>query len=112
MLTYYAVHWFKFDVKIIYTNIISIPLFISYFSARSPVFSHLSASLQGLHTIRALRVQKRFIKEFDTHQDLHSEAWFLFISTTGWFASKLDWICAIFVTVVAFSSVISVKGEQ
>ena len=80
-------------------------------SARSPVFSHISASLHGIHTIRAFGVQERFIKEFDKHQDLHSGAWFLFIATTGWFASKLDWLCAIFIAIVVFGSVMAAQSK-
>lgn len=41
-------------------------------AARSPVFSHLSSSLQGLWTIRAFGAEERFQKDFDAHQDLHS----------------------------------------
>uniref|UniRef100_A0A663MLG7 Multidrug resistance-associated protein 4 n=1 Tax=Athene cunicularia TaxID=194338 RepID=A0A663MLG7_ATHCN len=41
-------------------------------TTRSPVFSHLSSSLQGLWTIRALKAEERFQKLFDAHQDLHS----------------------------------------
>lgn len=40
--------------------------------ARSPVFSHLSSSIQGLSTIRAFKVQQRFQQMFDEYQDLHS----------------------------------------
>ncbi|KAK3863657.1 hypothetical protein Pcinc_030600 [Petrolisthes cinctipes] len=69
---------------------------------RSPVFSHLSASLQGLTTIRAFQVQQSFIQDFDHHQDLHSSAWFLFLSTTRWFGICLDWISCIYIAVVTF----------
>ncbi|CAB1327867.1 unnamed protein product, partial [Coregonus sp. 'balchen'] len=71
-------------------------------TTRSPVFSHLSSSLQGLWTIRAFRAEERFQNIFDTHQDLHSESWFLFLVTSRWFALRLDGICSAFVTVTAF----------
>ncbi|KAM6178581.1 ATP-binding cassette sub-family C member 4 isoform 2-T2 [Rhynchocyon petersi] len=75
-------------------------------TTRSPVFSHLSSSLQGLWTIRAYKAEERFQELFDAHQDLHSEAWFLFLTTSRWFAVRLDAICAIFVIVIAFGSLI------
>ncbi|XP_006879633.1 PREDICTED: multidrug resistance-associated protein 4 [Elephantulus edwardii] len=78
-------------------------------TTRSPVFSHLSSSLQGLWTIRAYRAEERFQELFDAHQDLHSEAWFLFLTTSRWFAVRLDAICAIFVIVIAFGSLILAK---
>ncbi|XP_036105448.1 multidrug resistance-associated protein 4 isoform X1 [Molossus molossus] len=78
-------------------------------TTRSPVFSHLSASLQGLWTIRAYKTEERFQELFDAHQDLHSEAWFLFLTTSRWFAVRLDAICAVFVIVVAFGSLILAK---
>uniref|UniRef100_A0A7N6BYU1 Multidrug resistance-associated protein 4 n=1 Tax=Anabas testudineus TaxID=64144 RepID=A0A7N6BYU1_ANATE len=71
-------------------------------TTRSPVFSHLSSSLQGLWTIRAFGAEERFQKTFDAHQDLHSEAWFLFLTTSRWFAVRLDGICSIFVTITTF----------
>uniref|UniRef100_A0A8C4INZ7 Multidrug resistance-associated protein 4 n=1 Tax=Dicentrarchus labrax TaxID=13489 RepID=A0A8C4INZ7_DICLA len=71
-------------------------------TTRSPVFSHLSSSLQGLSTIRAFKVQQRFQQLFDEYQDLHSEAWFLFLTTSRWFAVRLDGICSVFVSITAF----------
>uniref|UniRef100_A0A8C7JIE4 Multidrug resistance-associated protein 4 n=1 Tax=Oncorhynchus kisutch TaxID=8019 RepID=A0A8C7JIE4_ONCKI len=71
-------------------------------TTRSPVFTHLSSSLQGLWTIRAFKAQQRFQQAFDAHQDLHSEAWFLFLTTSRWFALRLDGICSIFVTLTTF----------
>ncbi|XP_057563173.1 LOW QUALITY PROTEIN: ATP-binding cassette sub-family C member 4-like [Hippopotamus amphibius kiboko] len=75
-------------------------------ATQSPVFSHLASSLRGLWTIRAYKAEQRFQELFDTHQDLHSEAWFLLLMTSRWLAVRLDAICAIFVTVVTFVSLI------
>ncbi|XP_032413049.1 ATP-binding cassette sub-family C member 4 [Xiphophorus hellerii] len=71
-------------------------------TTRSPVFSHLSSSLQGLWTIRAFGAEDRFQNTFDTHQNLHSEAFFLFLTTSRWFAVRLDGMCAVFVTITTF----------
>ncbi|KAM5180099.1 ATP-binding cassette sub-family C member 4 isoform 1-T1 [Mantella aurantiaca] len=78
-------------------------------TTRSPVFSHLSSSLQGLWTIRAFKAEQRFQHLFDSQQDLHSEAWFLFLTTSRWLAVRLDAICALFVIAIAFGSLILSK---
>uniref|UniRef100_A0A4W3I4Q7 ATP binding cassette subfamily C member 4 (PEL blood group) n=1 Tax=Callorhinchus milii TaxID=7868 RepID=A0A4W3I4Q7_CALMI len=75
-------------------------------TTRSPAFSHLSSSLEGIWTIRATKTEPQFQAKFDDHQDLHSEAWFLFLTTSRWFAVRLDVLCAIFVTTVAFGSIL------
>jgi ATP-binding cassette subfamily C (CFTR/MRP) protein 4 len=80
-------------------------------AARSPVFSHLSATLQGLHTIRAFGAEGKFTEEFDCHQDLHTESWFLFLSSSRWLAIRLDWLCAIFVTAVSFCCVFAAESK-
>ncbi|XP_015233372.1 PREDICTED: multidrug resistance-associated protein 4-like isoform X1 [Cyprinodon variegatus] len=71
-------------------------------TTRSPVFSHLSSSLQGLWTIRAFGAEERFQQIFDAHQNLHSEAFFLFLTTSRWFAVRLDGMCSFFVTITTF----------
>ncbi|CAN0562591.1 unnamed protein product [Rangifer tarandus platyrhynchus] len=75
-------------------------------TTRSLVLSHLISSLRGLWTIRAYRARQRFQEVFNAYQDLHSEAWFLLLTTSRWLAVYLDVICAIFVTVVAFGALI------
>ncbi|XP_055398814.1 ATP-binding cassette sub-family C member 4-like isoform X2 [Bubalus kerabau] len=79
-------------------------------TTRSPVFSHLASSLRGLWTIRAYKAEQKFQELFDAYQDLHSEAWFLLLTTSRWLAVYLDVICAIFVTVVAFGALILVES--
>ncbi|XP_054479604.1 ATP-binding cassette sub-family C member 4-like [Anoplopoma fimbria] len=79
-------------------------------TTRSPVFSLLSSSLQGLWTIRALRAEERLKKAFDAHQDLHSEAWFLFLMTSRWFALHLDSICSLLITFSTFGCILLRDG--
>ncbi|XP_055676629.1 probable multidrug resistance-associated protein lethal(2)03659 [Lutzomyia longipalpis] len=73
---------------------------------RSPVFTHLAASLSGLSTIRAFNTEKRLVDEFDSLQDVHSSAWFLFICCTSAFGQVLDFLCVIFVAIVTFTFLI------
>ncbi|XP_058809479.1 ATP-binding cassette sub-family C member 4-like isoform X2 [Phymastichus coffea] len=73
---------------------------------RSPVFSYVSDSLQGLTTIRALGVKKVLVAEFDDHQDLHSSAWFIFFSGSRGLGMYLDLFCAVFLTCVLFTLMI------
>jgi ABC-type multidrug transport system fused ATPase/permease subunit len=70
---------------------------------KSPVFTHLTATLQGLTTIRAYGAQNILCKEFDKHQDLHSSAWYMFITTSQAFGFCLDIMCLIFIGFVTFS---------
>nr|XP_020732967.1 multidrug resistance-associated protein 4-like [Odocoileus virginianus texanus] len=79
-------------------------------TTRSLVFSHLASSLRGLWTIRAYKAEQKFQELFDAHQDLHSEAWFLLLTTSQWLSVYLDVICAIFVTIVAFGALLLVES--
>lgn len=47
--------------------------------AKSPVFSHISATLSGLPTIRAFNAEKLLQQEFDDHQDLNTGVYFMFL---------------------------------
>ena len=71
--------------------------------SRSPVFSQLSTSLQGLTTIRAFNAEPLLRSEFDYQQDLHTSTWFAFLSATRWFGVWLDWVVAVYIGVVVYS---------
>ncbi|XP_069701973.1 probable multidrug resistance-associated protein lethal(2)03659 isoform X2 [Periplaneta americana] len=73
---------------------------------KSPVFSHLSASMQGLTTVRAFQAQTMLEKEFDRHQDLHSSVWYVFIASNRAFGLWLDSVCLVYITLVTFSFLI------
>ncbi|XP_033225035.1 multidrug resistance-associated protein 4-like isoform X2 [Belonocnema kinseyi] len=69
---------------------------------RSPIFSHVSATLQGLTTIRALKVEKILIQEFDNYQNLHSSAWYLFCSCVSAFLIYLKFVSYLYITLVLY----------
>lgn len=78
-------------------------LIIAFILARSPVFAHLSASLQGLTTIRAFEAEGILEQEFDNHQDLHTCVWYLFVTCSRAFALWLDFVCVVYTAMVTFS---------
>ncbi|XP_043486928.1 ATP-binding cassette sub-family C member 4-like isoform X2 [Polistes fuscatus] len=70
---------------------------------RSPVFTHLNATLNGLSTIRAYGAQEILKKEFDKFQDTHTSTVYMYIVTSTAFGFSLDVFCFIFTSLVTFS---------
>nr|XP_040221376.2 ATP-binding cassette sub-family C member 4-like isoform X1 [Anopheles coluzzii]XP_040221377.2 ATP-binding cassette sub-family C member 4-like isoform X1 [Anopheles coluzzii] len=70
---------------------------------RSPIFTHIAATLTGLPTIRAYGVQELLIREFDTHQNVNTGAYFMFHSGRIAFGLFLDSIFFLFLAIVTFS---------
>ncbi|XP_054726195.1 probable multidrug resistance-associated protein lethal(2)03659 [Anastrepha obliqua] len=70
---------------------------------RSPIYSHMAASLAGLPTIRAFGAQRVLIWEFDNYQDMHSSAFYLFISTSRAFGYWLDCCCIAYIAIITLS---------
>ncbi|CAG9827192.1 unnamed protein product [Diabrotica balteata] len=78
---------------------------------RSPVYSHLTASLQGLTTIRAFKAQEILAVEFDNLQNVHSAAFFMYLGATRTFAFWLDFFCVVYIGLVLVALLV-VKGEK
>ncbi|XP_066582134.1 probable multidrug resistance-associated protein lethal(2)03659 isoform X2 [Prorops nasuta] len=70
---------------------------------RSPVFTHLNATLNGLSTIRAYCAQDILKYEFDKFQDVHTSTVYMYIVTSTAFGFSLDCFCFIFTSLVTFS---------
>ncbi|XP_066143639.1 probable multidrug resistance-associated protein lethal(2)03659 isoform X2 [Euwallacea fornicatus] len=71
--------------------------------ARSPVYSHLTTSLQGLTTIRAFGAQEMLKEEFDRHQNTYSGAYFMLLGANRTFGFWLDMHCVVFIALVTLS---------
>nr|XP_012230280.1 PREDICTED: probable multidrug resistance-associated protein lethal(2)03659 [Linepithema humile] len=71
--------------------------------ARSPVFTHLNATLNGLTTIRAYCAQEILKREFDKLQDVHTSTVYMYIVTSTAFGFFLDIFCFLFTTIVIFT---------
>ncbi|XP_025202348.1 probable multidrug resistance-associated protein lethal(2)03659 isoform X2 [Melanaphis sacchari] len=69
---------------------------------RSPIYTHVNSSILGLTTIRSFKVEQILFKEFAIHQNLHSSAWYLFITLNKAFGFWLDLISILFISTVTF----------
>ncbi|CAD5125264.1 unnamed protein product [Dimorphilus gyrociliatus] len=77
--------------------------------ARSPVYTHVSETIDGIQTIRSFNMEKKFTDKFHAFQDRQSVAWFLYISSHRWLGRRLDTMIVIFISITAFVTV-AVKG--
>uniref|UniRef100_A0AAR5QIW3 ABC transmembrane type-1 domain-containing protein n=1 Tax=Dendroctonus ponderosae TaxID=77166 RepID=A0AAR5QIW3_DENPD len=75
-------------------------------TTRAPVFSHVTASLYGLSSIRAFRAQGMVAQEFDTLQDQHTSTWCLLLQTSEALGFYLDVISTVFLGLVTFQFLI------
>ncbi|GFR71832.1 multidrug resistance-associated protein 4-like [Elysia marginata] len=72
--------------------------------ARSPVYSHVSDTILGLETIRTLGQQNAFLSRFDTLQDKHTSAWFLYLSSYRWMSLRSLGVVQIYFNIIIFLS--------
>lgn len=79
--------------------------------AKSPVFSHLTATLLGISTIRSRELQSHLAKEFDTLQDVHSGTWQLAVSANTALGLWLDFVSTAFVACVTYSFIVLYDGK-
>nr|XP_023018988.1 multidrug resistance-associated protein 4-like [Leptinotarsa decemlineata] len=80
-------------------------------NTRSPVYTHLAASLQGLTTIRAFGAEKVISEEFDRFQDSYTSAYVMFTSATRGFGFWLDFHCSIYIFLVMVS-ILFIENES
>lgn len=85
---------------------------MSHVTARSPVYSHISSTLNGLTTIRAFRVESDFNAKFCDTQDMHTATWFLNIGMTRWIGLWLDVIAVVFIASVTMTLMLTASTSK
>ncbi|XP_071557590.1 ATP-binding cassette subfamily C member 4-like [Temnothorax nylanderi] len=81
---------------------------------KSPLFSHVNATLNGLATIRSsgVQIEKIMRKQFDVLQDRHSGTWYLFLTSSTTFGVFSDLVMCLFLAVLCFSLVLMSKNDS
>ncbi|XP_065919842.1 ATP-binding cassette sub-family C member 4-like isoform X2 [Dysidea avara] len=73
--------------------------------ARSPLYSHISSTIQGLSTIRAYKEAEKFSNYLHYYLNEHTKAWHLYVATNRWFGMRIDLITAMFLVFVVFTAI-------
>jgi len=75
------------------------------FSAKSPLFSHVNSTMNGLPTIRSTgnNIEKMMRQQFDVLQDYHSGSWYLVLACATFFGFIIDLMMCLFIACLCFS---------
>lgn len=76
---------------------------LNFVIGRSPVYSHVNATLQGSSTVRAFNASKMLEAEFHEFQDHNTSCAFLFSCASRWFSQWMDVVCILYVAFVTYS---------
>ncbi|KAJ9073003.1 hypothetical protein DSO57_1021223 [Entomophthora muscae] len=81
-------------------------------ASRSPVYSLLSETLEGLATVRAFGAEGVFLQRFLKLQHENCRAGFVFYSTARWLGFNLDMVSCLFLAVAAYATIASRATQQ
>ncbi|XP_036143719.1 multidrug resistance-associated protein 4 isoform X2 [Monomorium pharaonis] len=81
---------------------------------KSPIFTHVSATLNGLPTIRSSGavIEKIMRQQFDVLQDRHSGTWYLSLACFSAFGLFTDIIMCLFVGILCYSLVLQNETDN
>ncbi|GAM22415.1 hypothetical protein SAMD00019534_055900 [Acytostelium subglobosum LB1] len=74
---------------------------------RSPIYSHLGESFNGMLSIRSFKQQQRFIQAFEQHTDLNQRLFYHNFSVNRWLGMNLEMLTGLMVLCAAVFSMIS-----
>lgn len=78
------------------------------FLDKSPLFSHINATLNGLPTIRSsgIGIEKMMQNKFDVLQNAHSGAWYQVLVCGTVFGIVLDTFACLYIACLCYSFII------
>ena len=77
--------------------------------ARSPLYTHVSATLNGITTIRAFNMEDKMLSEFNACLDYQVGAYLTYLYGTRWFGFRLDFTAFVFQLFSIFAPIITVQ---
>ncbi|XP_054724956.1 ATP-binding cassette sub-family C member 5-like [Uloborus diversus] len=77
---------------------------------RSPIFSHVAATVQGLPVIRAFQKQEDFFDRFTYLVDQHTSPQYLYYCSMRWLGTRMD-VLGLFITLIATLFVIFLRDQ-
>ncbi|XP_070149139.1 ATP-binding cassette sub-family C member 4-like isoform X2 [Polyergus mexicanus] len=85
--------------------------------SKSPLFSHVNTTLNGLPTIRSTGIEKMMRNKFDALQDTHNGVWYQILTCGTAFAIILDTIACLFIACLSYSFILidendSISGSE
>ncbi|XP_050310275.1 probable multidrug resistance-associated protein lethal(2)03659 [Anthonomus grandis grandis] len=80
-------------------------------ATRSPLIGHLNATMEGITTVRAFKLEKLLTEEFDRHQDLYTSAHYMSFCVRRAFDFFMEILSTIFVSTVIGKLLFFNSGE-
>ena len=71
--------------------------FMIFILARSPMYSHVSMTLQGLPTVRAYNHEEDLVEQFHIYQNRHTQACYLDLATARYMQDQISVITVIYI---------------
>jgi len=84
---------------------------IFFFKARSPIFSLLSTTLDGIKEIRVYRKEDMFRKHFEDLADARSLPYLTFVKTFAWFFLSMNVLAILYQVAVILAILFLVSGK-
>ncbi|XP_068754000.1 ATP-binding cassette sub-family C member 4-like [Montipora capricornis] len=72
----------------------------------SPVYSHITETINGLEIVHASNMSKTFVDRLKRCQDENTQAFFMVVSSNRWLSVRLDLLASVFVTIVAVAAIL------